>query len=484
MDTESRLTRAELLRRVAGAGAVVAVGGGYGVYRLLGDGAPTSSAAVPTVRGYTSRPDLRPPVVEVLHRAERTAPGYLFIAPSSGPGQRGVLLLDDTGRVVWFHPTTPLTAMNFRAAVYQGKPVLTWWEGKFANGYGDGQCVIVDQSYREVARFKGGNGRPADLHEFFLTSRDTALITSGEKRTMDLTNLGGKRAWPVQGGVVQELEVPSARVLFEWRSLDHVALAESHQKIGPTFDYFHINSIDVDADGNLLVSARNTWAVYKVDRGSGKVIWRLGGKRSDFAMGAGTVFAWQHDARSHNGSRMISIFDDGAAPKVEPQSRAIVLGLDTKRMRATLLRKYTHGLLAKHTGSTQLLPNGDVLVGWGSEPYFTEYAADGSVRFDARLPHGGQTYRALRFPWVGHPTEPPRLASVGGMLYASWNGATEVASWRLRAGTAKSRIADAQIVSRTAFETALSPPAGARYTAAVALDAAGKPLGTSGTIRI
>src|SRR5581483_6997554 len=307
-------------------------------------------------------------------------------------------------------------------------------------------------------------------HEFLVSSRDTALLTSYEVRDVDLRALGGRRRHPVLGGVVQELEIPHSRIVSEWRSLDHVAPAESHQKIGPRFDYFHLNSIDVDVDGNLLLSARNTWAVYKVDRHTGRVIWRLGGKKSDFAMDKGTFFAWQHDARSHDGGRLISIFDDGAAPKVEPQSRAITLAVDTKAMRATLERQYTHDLLARYTGSAQLLDKGDMLVGWGSEPYFTEYGPDGSIVLDARLPHGGQTYRALRFPWIGRPTTSPTLTSADGTLYASWNGATEAATWELRTGTRADALTDALTAPRTGFETALAPPAGARYAAAVAVD--------------
>ena len=373
-------------------------------------------------------------------------------------------------------PTTPATAMNFRAAVYKGEPVLTWWEGKAQRGLGVGTHVVVDASYREIARLPAGHGRQSDLHEFQLTRRNTALVTSYE-----VTDVGGRR---VIGGLVQELEIPSARVLFEWHSLDHVAPWESHQGVGPRFDYFHLNSIDVDADGNLLLSARNTWAVYKIDRQTGRVIWRLGGKRSDFAMGRGASFAWQHDARSHEGGRILTIFDNGAAPRVAPQSRAIALSLDTRAMRATLERAFLHGLVARKTGSAQLLPNGDTLVGWGSEPYFTEYAPDGEIVFDARLPHGGQTYRALRFPWTATPSEPPALVSAGGLLHASWNGATDVAAWALRAGARPEALDDVGAVPRRGFETVLSPPGDARYAAVVALDAEGAPLGRSPTVPV
>ncbi len=410
---DERWSRAELLRKAAGGAALLALGSGTSGERLLGAGEARAaiSAKPKPVWEFHSRPDLHPPIVKVLHTGH-TADGSLFIAPSSGPGQRGVLILDNTGEVVWFHSTMPSTAMNFRAAVYKNEPVLTWWEGKAGHGLGVGEHVIVDSSYRELARFPAGDGRQSDLHDLVLTRRGTALVTSYEVRTMDTTAFGGEQNGKVVGGLVQEIHVPSARVLFEWKSLDHVTLDETHATATGSLDYFHVNSIDIDADGNLIVSARNTWAVYKISRKTGEVLWRLGGKKSDFEMGKGTVFAWQHDARHHAGGKLITIFDDGAAPAVAPQSRALVIALDRERRRATLVRKYTHKpgrLLAKFMGNAQLLDNGNVLVGWGSEPFITEFGPSGDIRFDARLPDGGQNYRAFRFPWVGRPTDKPKL---------------------------------------------------------------------------
>ena len=280
--------------------------------------------------------------------------------------------------------------------------------------------------------------------------RGTALVTSLEIRRRGAKGL-------TMGGVVQELEVPSARVLLEWRSLDHVGVDETYStKAGYPWDYFHVNAIDVDADGHLLVSARNTWAVYKIDRRTGAVRWRLGGKRSDFALGHGARFAWQHDARSHEGGRALSIFDNG-----ETRSRGLVLGLDEKRMRATVLREYVHAppLHAHKLGSMQLLGNGDALVDWGTDPHFTEYAEGGAVKLDATLPHGGENYRTLRFAWQGRPREGPAATVQGSTVYVSWNGATEVAAWRIEPG--------GPTVPRNGFETSLPLRAGH----VVALDA-------------
>jgi len=489
----TELTRLDFLARSAAVGL-----GALGLGAVDGTSAlaaiERSSAAVGGVRRFVSRPDLVPPVLTAASRARGVADGYVFLAPSSGPGQRGALIVDDEGDPVWFRPSTPVTAMNFRAAAYRGRPVLTWWQGKTEHGLGDGTHVVLDESYREIARLPAGRGRPSDLHEFLVTDRGTALVTSWERETMNLSRLGGPSNGVVVGGVVQELELPSGRVLFEWRSFDHVPIDESHTGMTDraAYDYFHVNSVELDHDGNLLVSARNTWTIYKLDRGSGRVMWRLGGKRSDFAMGPGTGFAWQHDARRHggNGEYLLSLFDDGAAPVVQPQSKGLVLALDLRRKRATLRHAYRHRprALAHALGSVQVLPNGNVLVGWGTEPYVTEYAHDGRVLLDLHLPPTGQNYRALRLPWRGRPAVPPALAArrTAGrhQLFASWNGATELAAWRLETGARAGSLADSGTVPRRGFETRFVAPAGAAYAAVVALDRHGRPLGRSKTVRL
>ena len=479
------------MRRASGGALGLSLLGGVELGGLLG--AEDADAARPRspndVRRFRSRPDLRPPRLTVL-RAAGTSDDYLFLAPSSGAGQRGALILDDRGDVVWFHPTTPLTAMNFRAALFKGKPVLTWWEGRAERGLGRGAHVVMDSTYRVIARLPA-RGRRFDLHEFTLTQRGTALVTSHDVKPANLSSVGGPLRGEVIGSVVQEIAIPSARVLFEWRSLDHVAIEESYATYtGHAYDYFHVNSVDVDADGNLVVSARNTWAVYKVHRKTGKVLWRLGGKRSDFRMGPGTRFAWQHDARHHDEGRLISIFDNSAEPPVAPRSRVLVIALDRRARYARLTRQYAHPrrLLAPFMGNAQLLRNDNVVVGWGGLPYITEFARDGGVRFDARLPPGGMNYRAFRFPWLGRPHQPPRLvshrASGRRRLYVSWNGATEVAAWRLEAGPQPDGLEAVLTRPRKGFETSLPVPPNSRFAVAVALDSDGRVLGRSKALRL
>ena len=279
--------------------------------------------------------------------------------------------------------------------------------------------------------------------------------------------VGGSRRGPVYEGVVRELAIPSGRVLFEWRSLKHVGVEETYQTGGRgPFDYFHVNSVGFDSDGHLLISARNTWAIYKVDRRTGEVIWRLGGKKSDFAMGKGTAFAFQHDARSHDHGRVISLFDNGPQPKEKPRSRAVVIALDTERKRATLARQLVHSppLFARVTGNTQLLPNGNTLVCWGSTGLLHASTARGAASASTHgCPTHGQNYRVFRFPWTGTPDRPPRLGSRTArrgkprLLYASWNGATEVAYWQLRAGNAPARLAvGTHVPEERGFETEIA----------------------------
>ena len=466
-------TRAQFLQRAAGAAIGLTAGG-----RFLEGTARADTWLIP-VHAYTSRPDLRPPVVSVLHHERgATAEGLLFMAPLSGPGARGTMIVDDTGDIVYFHPTRPAVGVNFRAAVYHGKPVLTWWEGKTEAGLGTGTHVILDENYRLLKHLRTGKGHAADLHEFIITNRNTALVSAWEPVAV----AGGT----VVNGIVQELELPSGRVLFEWKSLDHVPLEESHTGFdrNARWDYFHINSIERLVDGHYLVSARNTWGVYKIDGETGNVIWRLGGKKSDFTIGPGAVFAWQHDARLHRGN-LLSLFDDGGAPTVQPQSKALVLDLDVKRMHASLHRRYVHHppVVAHALGSTQLLPNGNVLVGWGTSPYFSEYTDGGRLVFDARLPAGGQNYRTLRFPWRGKPHNPPAAKATrhaaGHLVHASWNGATELAQWRLEIGKSLGGLAFERTVPKAHFETRIAVPAGNAYARVTALDKAGKPLGSS-----
>jgi arylsulfotransferase ASST len=276
---------------------------------------PNTSSAPPNgVWAFRSRPDLSPPAVEVTTQAHDTAPGYIFVAPKKGPGQDGPMIIDNLGQPVWVSPGK--FAFDFKVQNYRGESVLTWWEGEPFPLPSVGEYVILDSSYREITRVQAGNGYEGNQHEFLITSQDTALLTVYNPVPWDLSPLGGPKEGVVMEGIAQELDIETGEVLFEWHSLHHVSPDESYREPNyrKYFDYFHLNAIDVDHDNNLIISARNTFAVYKVDHKSGEVIWRLGGKNSDFKMGPGARFTSQHDARRQPDGTL-TIFDNGAPPR-------------------------------------------------------------------------------------------------------------------------------------------------------------------------
>jgi Arylsulfotransferase (ASST) len=451
------------------------------------------------VQSFSSRPDLHPPMVTVTASSPAVEPGEEFVAPYSGPGQAGPMILDQSGGLVWFKGLPAhSSATNLQMQEYQGRPVLTWWQGDISvHGFGLGEDVIADQGYTDVAHVKAGNGYQADLHEFQLTPQGTALITAYDPILCDLSSVGGLRYGAVTDSLLQEIDVKTGLVMFQWTSLDHVALNESYESAGNKttsypFDFFHINSINLDRDGSLLTSARNTWATYDIDARTGRIRWRLGGKRSSFAMGPGTRTAWQHDPRElANGS--ISIFDNGASPAVRGQSRGIVLSLNPSARTATLLDQIIHPppLFADSQGNMQALANGDWFLGFGQVPDFSEFNAAGQLLFDAHFPTHEQSYRSFRFDWTGTPVHPPafvvRPAAQGaGTVYASWNGATLVAAWRVLAGATSASLMPVAQAARSSFETAIPLPPGTAgpYVTVQALDAAGAVIGTAATSKI
>jgi hypothetical protein len=445
-------------------------------------------------QSFVSRPDLHPPAVTVGAQSGAIAPGAIFVAPYGGPGQAGPMVLGPGGDLLWFKPLPAHTsATDLSVQEYGQRPVLTWWQGTITgHGFGVGQDVIMDAGYSELARVRAGNGYQADLHEFELTPRGTALITVYAPMLCNLSRVGGSAAGAVTNGMIQEIDVATGLVEREWSTLDHVALGDSFESARRSttswpFDYFHINSIELERDGSLLTSSRNTRAIYDIDGRSGRVLWRVGGKRSSFRMGDGTGIAYQHDPRELPDGT-ISIFDNGASPLVHNQSRGLVISIDPQQKTVTRVGQFVHTppLVSESQGNMQALPNGDWFVGWGQLPQFSEFGAQGQLLFDARFPRWTQSYRSYRFPWTGAPAEPPRLAfqaapAGGGTLYASWNGATQVGSWRALAGASPAAMSPVAQAPRSGFETTIAVPARAvgPYLALQALDASGRVIGAA-----
>jgi hypothetical protein len=460
--------------------------------------ASTAPGGPQQARAFRTRPDLRPPVIKVNTSSPAATPGCVFVSPKKEPGGRAPsqdapLILDASGEPVWFHPLDDPAedAFDFKVQEYRGEMVLTWWQGHHS-GYGQGEYVLADHTYQELTRVRAGNGYHGDHHEFIITPEDTALFTVYGEEARDLSPLGGPVDGRILDGIVQEVDIETGEVLFEWHSLDHVGLEESYYRPSPDldwpFDYFHINSVDANPDGYLTISARRTSTVYKVDRKTGEIVWRFGGKNSDFEMGPGTRIYWQHDARRHP-DNLLTIFDNARVTRDE-RSRPIVIEIDEDAMEATLVGEYVRpgNTLSDTQGNLQVLPDGHVFVGWGSEPYLSEFSRDGELLFDASLPPDVESYRAFRFPWKGEPqTRPAVVAETGGgdevRIYVSWNGATEVATWRVLAGPGPDRLESVGSFPRAGFETIATLHAEGSYFAVKAEDAAGQELATSRAIK-
>lgn len=298
-------------------------------------------------------------------------------------------------------------------------------------------------------------------------------------------------------------------MIFEWRASDHFPINTTYKVPIATgeyreaaFDYFHINSVDKDHHGNYIVSARHTHSISCIDRDSGEILWTLGGKLNDFtdmSDGEATSFSFQHDARWH-GNGTLTLFDNAAGSNENPSavSRGMVIDLDVPARQATLRGAYYHpqDMESVSQGNVQLLPNGNVFVGWGHSAAFTEFRADGTplcnIHFGASayFTFGRVvSYRVIKGSWVGKPETVPDAVIDGDHVYVSWNGATEVATWRLEVWDGEN-FTDMTFESRgqfekDGFETAIALPddVDTTYFRLVALDSQDEELGVSDPIQ-
>jgi hypothetical protein len=449
-----------------------------------------------TYHSYRSDRSLKAPRLSVTRRRGGRAPGYLVLNTGwddERPRPEGLLIADDRGQPVYFKPRTAERKI-FDVAVqrYQGQPVITYWEGRFAAGWGYGDYVALDESYREILRIEAKSGYRADIHDMRITPENTVLVLVYNRVRHDLRSVGGRRNGEVLDNVIQEIDPVSGRLLFEWHSLDAIGVRESRDRParGESFDYFHLNSMEVGPDGDILISARNTCAVYEIDRTTGALNWRLGGKRSDFRLDRGSRFCRQHDAR-WAADGVITIFDNRvASPSDRGQSRAIKLAVDERRRRVRLLRGYKHPNrpAVPNKGGARMQPNGNLLVAWGAVPVITEFTRRGRIVFNARF--AGATdgsYRALRSDWVGRPTTDPAVAAESRgdrvAVWASWNGATEIARWEVLVGPSPDALTRIGGAAPSGFETAFVVPGQHAYVAVRALDSGGNVLGTSAAVQ-
>jgi hypothetical protein len=376
------------------------------------------SACSPAGPGATARcpapSSAQAPPIRILTGAINGSNGDIFIAPQGCGYANGPEIVSRAGKLIWFHALPPGEfATDFRTQTYQGRPVLTWFQGRGLTG----TDYIYSDHYQKLATVRASNGYDTDFHEFLITPWNTALILADTLATANLTSMGGPADQRVFDGIVEEVDISTGRVLFRWDSAGHVPYRDSHLALPASaatpWDWFHINAVHLDADGNLLINSRYTWTTYKVNSRTGSIIWELGGKQSTFKLraapgqsldSAGEIFAFQHDPEAV-GHDEYTLFDDESdgTTTLLAHSRIVMVKLDPATKTATLVKSFNQpeGRVASAEGNAQTLPNGDLFAGWGALPDVSQFSPAGRLLFNAELPAGVHTYRAYLLPW--HP---------------------------------------------------------------------------------
>jgi hypothetical protein len=460
---------------------------------------------------FASAPSLHPPKLSVDKPVKKgLAPGYFMVAnfknlgavksngaPAPITGQSGPLMLDSHLQPVWFRPVpTNVLANNLMTQVYNGKPALSWWQGVVTptGQIVSGEDVVVDQHYHTIATLHPVKGWVIALHEIQIVGTDAWVIAS---RDIPASRVGGPAKTKLVDTVVQKYELKSGKLLYTWDPANYIPLGDSHAvAVKGQLDAYHANSINPTSDGDILVSLRNTWGAYLINPTTNQIEWQFGGKPlggvTQFKLAPTDQFQWQHDVQLHPGN-VLTLFDDHCcgmtrAGTFEPPtgpSRGLVLKLDMTSHTVSRVAQYVRGKSfdTGFLGNTDLLPNGNVVIGWGSKPYFSEYSRTGKLLFDGVFPDPDLSYRTYVQTWVGLPTTPPagaiRVRGGKTTVYASWNGATEVASWRVLAGSSASHLKPVAKAARSGFETAIAVRRSFKSFKVVALDGKGHVLGTS-----
>jgi EmrB/QacA subfamily drug resistance transporter len=469
-------------------------------------GAPIGAFTTAGTYHYVTAPDLHPPEISTVSptSGSKLAPGYILMANFYNinyppiTGQSGPLIVNDKLQPVWFKPVPVAdVAGNLALQSYDGKPALSYWQGVITNTGATeaGEDVVVNQRYRTVATLRGKDGWKLTLHEFLIRG-DDAWVTANKDLPYNLSQYGGAYNGAIEDSAVQEYDLKSGRLLFSWDALKHIPPGESYATLptnGFPWDAYHVNSIDVLGNGTFLVSMRDTWAAYLVNSRTGQIIWTLGGRHSSFKVAKAAAFEWQHDVDLQPGGE-VTMFDDhccqltggGTYVAADGYTRALVLKLDLATHTASYVTQYGGGgefPSVDYMGDLQPLANGNVFVGWGSDPYITEFTKGGLPLLEAKLPGSDLSYRAYLEPWSATPYYPPAGAARGAAgkttVYASWNGATQVASWRVLAGSGTGAMKPVASAAKRGFETAIPVPGSHSSYEVAALNAAGAVIGTS-----
>jgi hypothetical protein len=402
------------------------------------------------------------PHFTVTASAATAGEGDIFVAPfywTKAKIGSYLLILNDQGQLVYYQSVADaLDAWDFKE---QPNGMLSYYDQKNSTFY------LMNSHYQVVDSYQAGNGYFADLHELQILPNGNALLMAYDAEPMDMSKAvqGGKTNATVTGLIIQELD-PSKNVIFEWRSWDHFSIFDSTSPLTDQFiDLVHGNSLALANDGNLLLSSRDLSEITKINLQTGDIIWRLGGKQNMFTF-VGQPFAYQHDVRQlPNGD--LTVFDNQGSQQAPAASEGMEYKLDEVNKTVTLVWSFTHAppVFATFMGNVQKLADGNLVLGWGAPSQVTGYSfvtmaevnpANQTI-FELTFDEPYVSYRAFRFPWQGTPATLPALAyKIAGntlTLGYSWNGATDVTSYRLYGGDSPESLNWIEEKAKTDFET-------------------------------
>ncbi|MHB1688379.1 MAG: aryl-sulfate sulfotransferase [Ignavibacteriaceae bacterium] len=347
------------------------------------------------------------------------ADGKIFLANFSvaqnSPYGNYLMILNNDGSVVKYKKLNQ-PAFDFKV---QPNGELSYAEViTIGKGYAKVRWIVMDTTLTQVDTFQCGNGYVADLHDFVLLPNGHALLEAfdAEPVDMSLVTPGGNPNATVIGGVIQEVDA-AKNVVFQWRSWDYLPITDSYVDLTTQIvDYLHINALDIDNSGNIIMSSRHLSSIFKIDRQTGNIDWILGGKQNEFTFinehesNAPTYFSFQHDVKVQpNGD--LTLFDNGNQ-HTPSYSRGVEYQLDEANKTASLVWEFRHSpdIYNFAMGSVQKLSGGNTFIGWGmasatGSAAVTELNPDNSTALELFLPGSETSYRAFKFPWASQTPE-------------------------------------------------------------------------------